>query len=149
AFTRALVILPRSRKCWISLAKTYKALYPQSEIPTLLRAISIPDANTASVIAVRAGAMGVEGYYEEALADLNRAISLDRTVIEHCNKGLLFSYLKQYVKAIEWYEHGLRQNPNDYTDLYNITVAMIRWKGPAAAQKQIGAAYTALRTIQY
>jgi len=150
AFLKSLAAEPACSECWISLARVYEALYPSAEVPRLLRQVSIsPDANTALVIACRAEGMRVTGHYEEALADFDRAIALDETLIKDWSntRGLVLSYLGRYAEAIESYEQGLKETPNNYTLLYNIAVAMARWKGLPDAQVQINTARASLLAV--
>jgi tetratricopeptide (TPR) repeat protein/V8-like Glu-specific endopeptidase len=152
-FKRALITDPLCMECWRFLARTYEALYPRSEVPRLLRTSLPPDAKKASIIVERANAMSLMGYYAEALTDLELAATLDKSVSRDDNfiieKGLLCSYLGHYEKAIEQYETGLKQHPNNHQDTYNLAIAMICWQGQDKAKTYIDAAYTELQAIRY
>jgi tetratricopeptide (TPR) repeat protein len=217
AFLKALVASSACSECWESLARAYEALHSSAEVPRLLREVSVPDADSASVIACRAEAMRVTGHradaladfnraielkpnytwtiahrgetywqmeryedaladfnqaielkpneawiiadrgetyrqmgrYDDALADFDRAIALDETVIKKLSteRGLVLSYLARYAEAIESYGQGLAQNPDAYACLYNIAVAMARWKGLSGTQTQITRARASLLAV--
>jgi len=90
------------------------------------------------------------GYYQQALENLNTSIELDKAQASswRAERGLLLSYLGRYAEAIECYEQNLQEDPDDYTTLYNIAVAIARWKGVADATEHIARARLALLAIR-
>jgi len=146
AFSQALKIEPACSKCWTGLVRTYEASFTRSQLPKLVRAVPISTTDKALAIAARAEVMRNLGYYQEALEDLDYALALDKTLISRFidSRGLLLSYLEHYEEAIGCYKQRLEYSPNHYQVLYNIAVAMARWKGMLDAQKYIDAAREAL-----
>jgi tetratricopeptide (TPR) repeat protein len=88
------------------------------------------------------------GYYEEALRDFDRSIALDESerVASGNERGLALSSLGRYAEAIECYHEARVETPDHYT-LYNIAVAVHRWKGPRNAKPQIKAARDRLMAL--
>ncbi len=146
AFSQALKIEPTCDTCWTGLARTYEASFTRSQLPKLMRAVPISTTDKALVIAIRAEVLRKRGYYQEALADIDYALALDKTLIYRFidSRGLLLSYLERYEEAIKCYRQHLEYSPNEYLGLYNIAVAITRWKGVLDAQKYIDAALEAL-----
>jgi tetratricopeptide (TPR) repeat protein len=93
------------------------------------------DSHNAGAVAERAETLRLVGNYEEAIADFENALELGYGREEMLvNYGLTLSYLGRYSEAIDIYQEGLRDDPNSYVHLYNIAVAMARWKGLEAAE---------------
>ncbi len=146
AFIKALVAVPACENCWTLLAKTYKVLYLDVDIPTHLLDTRLPNDSKTSVIHCRANAMNALGYHKEALAEFQRALALDKEAIGEIgvSLGLTFTYLGKYGDAIEIYRRVLKEKPGKYDLLYNIAVAMFREKGLIEAQEHIDTAHIAL-----
>lgn len=102
--------------------------------------------NDSWVIGLRGQVHWDMNHLSEALADFDHAITLDQTLINSlCNdRGMVLSELGRYAEAIESYEQGLEKNLNRYGLLYNIAVAMARWRGLSNAQTHIEMARSAL-----
>jgi tetratricopeptide (TPR) repeat protein len=77
AFLNALVAVPACEHCWRLLAKTYKILHSDIDVPKRLLDARVPNDSTPPVIACRASAMNSFGYYKETLAELKRVLTLD------------------------------------------------------------------------
>jgi tetratricopeptide (TPR) repeat protein len=92
----------------------------------------------------RADVLRALGRYEESLEDYNRAVKYNKNNHLYNERGLAFSYLKLYKEAVEIYQEGLKENPEDLAFLYNVAVTIARWKGPLEAAEYINAARTAL-----
>jgi len=154
AFSLALRSEPTCIECWSRLACTYEASFAKSAIPELLRRLPISKTNKALMIANRSLALSNLSYYREALIDLNYAFALDEIAVSdyYTHRGLIFSYLKLYDEAIEDYNKDAKYGLS-FQNLYNIAVAMVRWKGFPDAQEYIDIAYEALlaqvHTINY
>jgi tetratricopeptide (TPR) repeat protein len=115
AFTRALKKQLACAECWRSLARTYKASYPQNEISKLLREIVIPDTNKASVIACRGYALRVVECYEEALIDFEISIDLDpEDAFAYLNRGRTYYSLSYYEEALQDFYYTTKLNPDRY-----------------------------------
>jgi len=87
--------------------------------------------------------------YEKALEDFDKAIGLDETIIPRwrSERGLLLSFMGQYAEAIEYYEQGLKENPDDYLALYGLVSTKSCWKGRRETQSQINEARTVLLSV--
>jgi tetratricopeptide (TPR) repeat protein len=145
-FNQALRIEPTCLECWTELGRAYEALYIRSKVPKLMREVPISSGDKALAITHRAKVLIEMEFYQEALIDFDHAFSLDETIAFEANddRGLVLSYLTRYPEAIECYKQSSKYNSNDYQALYNIAVAMIRWRGLSDAQKYIDAAREAL-----
>lgn len=77
--------------------------------------------------------------YERGLEDFDRVMALDKSIIGDWQRerGLLFSFLRRYAEAIEYYEQALQENPQDYFALYGIVSVKTLWKGLAETQTEI------------
>ena len=119
--------------------------YHKESLAEYERACAI-DNNNAWVIASRSESKKQMGRYEEALADLRQAIAPDKDPNRTLNNllGLTLSYLERYTEAIEVYERELADDPQDYSVLYNMAVAITRFKGLSEGQYWIDLARNAL-----
>jgi tetratricopeptide (TPR) repeat protein len=120
----------------------------QEALADINHAISLDEKN-ADLFAQRAGFYRDMQNYQEALADINHAISLEvvKTNKRMIDKGLILSYLRRYDEAIECYEAGLKENPNNHNLLYNLAVTKARLNGYSNADTQIKSARDALLVI--
>ena len=104
---------------WIWLARAYQELHPYREIPGLLKALSVPDGNSASVITNRASAMRDAGYYEEAIVEATRAIELEpqyvRAIVQ---RGFAYFNLESFEEAVNDFSLALTLKPNDREALF-------------------------------
>lgn len=98
------------------------------------RALALDEKN-AWVFAHRGEMYRKMGRYEEALVDYDRAVTLGED--HYTTMGLLLSYLGRYSEAIENYEIVLRKEPSSFSSLYNIAVAIFRWRGLPVAQTHL------------
>jgi tetratricopeptide (TPR) repeat protein len=108
------------------------------------------EEDRASAIAGRGVAYRELGHYEKAIVDFDRAAALGATTNDlWTERGLALSCLGRYSEAIESYEQSLKegQPSSRYIPLYNIAVAMARWKGVPEAQAQMNVAYALLQRM--
>src|SRR6266487_5478525 len=105
---------PELSPCWELLAQVYRKIHPYQEIPELLKALSIPKADSKRVIIYRARALNAIGHYEEALADLIRIIELEpqniRAIIE---LGITYGKLERHEEAIRNFTFALELDSNN------------------------------------
>ncbi len=148
-FGDALNYIPKDIWTLTRRAETYLQMGRDEEALADYGCVLALDEKNSLALAGRAEIYQQMGRYEEALADYDQAIAFDRSTINrvYTVRGLVLSYLGQYAEAIESYERGLKENLNDYTSLYNIAVAMFRWKGFPAAQAYIDTARSVLQTL--
>jgi len=80
--------------------------------------------------------------YQQALDYYNYACEIEKSLVDktYIERGLVLSYLKRYSEAIELYKQELNKNRMNFIVLYNIAVAMVRWKGIIACQDHINIA---------
>src|SRR6266487_857177 len=101
SLTEGLMGDPELGPCWELLARAYRYLYPYQEIPGLLKTLSVPKADSVSVVICRAEAIGEIGHLEEAILELTRIIDLDsQNVRALIALGLTYGRLKRYEEAI-------------------------------------------------
>ena len=85
----------------------------------------------AKALAQRGETYRQREHFEAALADFDRVIELN----------------PNYAEAIEYYEQGLKDNPDDYLALYGLVSTKICWKGGRETQSQINEARTVLLSV--
>ncbi len=114
SLTKGLMEDPELSPCWELLAQVYRKIHPYQEIPELLKALSIPKADSKRVIIYRARALNAIGHYEEALADLIRIIELEpqniRAIIE---LGITYGKLERHEEAIRNFTFALELDSNN------------------------------------
>ncbi len=91
--------------------------------------------------------MAAIGQYSLALEDFDRACKIEKSLTDglYTQHGLVLSYLERYPEAIEVYKRDLKANK--FVALYNIAIAMVRWKGIVTSQEHINAARVELLNI--
>ncbi|MEG4572246.1 tetratricopeptide repeat protein [Microcoleus sp. N3A4] len=138
-FNRAIELNPDYNWAIAHRGVTYEYMrYCEEALSDLNRAVEQKPCY-AWAIAHRGRTYEMMRFYKEGLEDFDRAIALDETIIPHwrSERGLLLSFLERYAEAIEYYEQGLKENPDDYFALYGLVSAKTCWKGIAETQPQI------------
>jgi tetratricopeptide (TPR) repeat protein len=144
-FNRAIELDDKDASIFADRGLTYQLMKQYLEALTdFNRAIELDDT-LDWVIAERGEIHRKNGNYLAALTDFDRVITFDDKVSN--TRGLILSYLGRYAEAIENYEQELHRNPDHHAALYNIAVAMARWKGLPKAQTQIETARAKLQSI--
>lgn len=147
-FERALHLNPRSAWPLASIGQVYRALkqYDQA-LSGLTHAFEL-EPDLVWVLQERSEVYTILGQYEAAMDDIANVIKMDGDNAAAWNrKGLLESYRGRYESAIESYQHALNLGLSEHTALYNIAVAMVRWKGTKSASTELEQAKAALNAI--
>src|SRR6266496_2389133 len=148
-FERAIVINEQGTCAYNHRSKTYLQMGCYEEaVADLDRTINLNDKNLTAII-LRSEVYRQMGRYEKALVDLDRINSLDvaRAIDLSNSRGLVLSYLGRYDEAVDVYEQGLKEEPDSFNLLYNIAVAMARWKGFFEVQNDIDKARVLLKAL--
>src|SRR6266566_2170276 len=131
---RAIVLNDQNELAFAERGEIYHQMGRYQEaLADLDRAIALNYQN-AWVIERRGNIYDDMGLYQEALADYDRTIALDKNLQYILDRAVALSHLREYAKAIENYKQVLNKNPNDFRVLYNIAVAVARWKSLSEAQ---------------
>ncbi|MBP0021740.1 MAG: tetratricopeptide repeat protein [Cyanobacteria bacterium SBLK] len=152
-FDGAIALQPDYAWAYAHRGMTYRLWgepYYRQALGDFSRAIELqPDY--AWAIAYRARIHDLLRCYEEALADFDRAMALDKhkNLFDHwqCERGLLLSYCGQYAEAIASCKEVLRENTEDSFALYNIAVFKARWHGLTEARPEIDRARSVLLSL--
>jgi tetratricopeptide (TPR) repeat protein/GTPase SAR1 family protein len=142
-FVKSLLIQPACSECWGDFTKVCNSsLYFPDSLNELVLTIPRLDINYASVLINRGEVMIAVRQYLLALEDFNRACQIEKCSIDitYNERGLILTYLKRYPEALELYQLDLEKNGSSISTLYNIAVAMARWKGVAVCQEHINVA---------
>ncbi len=134
-FDQAIVLNKKTVWIYNNRGEVYQAMREyEKAIADFDQAIAL-DEKTGRFYDNRGEAYRAMGEYEKAIADFDQAIALG--VDSYNSRGLTLSYLGRYSEALNDYEHGLKEDPNSISSLYNIAVVMSRWKGFPVAQTYI------------
>jgi tetratricopeptide (TPR) repeat protein len=150
-----LVTLPASaqvsteewNQCWVA-GTTIPADKRIDYCTQLIESGGVPTANMAALYSNRAIAYSDSGLYDQAIADYNKAISLDpKNARYFFDRGEAYRKSRLYDKAIADYSHAIALNPN-YDSAYNNRASVYDTKGDGAkglpdADKAIALAPTA------
>ena len=148
-FNRAIQLDNKYVWAITSRGKTYRQMGNyQAALADFDRAIEL-DNKYAWAITNRGETYRLMGNYPASLADFDRAITLAESTTKDLfnSRGLVLSSLGRYAEAIDSYKQELRENPNSFIYLYNIAVAIMRWKGLPEAQTSIDKSYAALQAV--
>src|SRR5260221_4817041 len=117
---KALRKEPKFPPVWILLAQAYQELYPHEEIPGLLKAFPVTEANSASVIVNRAEALNTIDHYEEAIVEFTCAIELEpqniRAIVQ---RGRAYDKLECFEEAINDFTLSLKLKNDDVQAFIN------------------------------
>jgi len=148
-FDRAIELDNKYAWAITNRGETYRLMgnYPAS-LADFDRAIEL-DNKYGWAITNRGETYRLMGNYPASLADFDRAITLAESTTKDLfnSRGLVLSSLGRYAEAIDSYKQELRENPNSFIYLYNIAVAIMRWKGLPEAQTSIDKSYAALQAV--
>ena len=148
-FNRAIELNPDYNWAIAHRGVTYEYMRCCEEaLSDLNRAVEL-NPSYAWAIAHRGRTYEMMRCYEKGLEDFDRAIALDETIIPHwrSERGLLLSFLERYAEAIEYYEQGLKENPDDYFALYGIVSVTTLWKGLGNTQPQVNEVRNVLQSV--
>lgn len=138
-FNRAIELNPDYNWAIAHRGVTYEYMRHYEKAITDLNRVIEQNPEYAWAIAHRSRTYEQMKYYEKGLEDFDWAIALDKTIIKDWKRerGLLLSFLERYAESIEYYEQGLKENPDDYFALYGLASVKTLWKGLAETQPQI------------
>ncbi|HEY9834739.1 MAG TPA: tetratricopeptide repeat protein [Stenomitos sp.] len=145
-FNRAIELTPDYTWALAHRGVTYEYMRHYEEAISDLNRVIEQNPDYAWALAHRSRTYEQMKCYEKGLEDFDKAIALDETIIKDWKRerGLLLSFLERYAEAIEYYEQGLKEKPDDYFALYGLVSTKTRWKGLAETQPQIEEACAAL-----
>lgn len=113
-FISGLSLLPTCEGCWKSLASLYRTLFPLNDVAEKLRGVILPDVDSAEVITSRAAGLGAVGLNADAIADLTKAIELERSNVRSLYlRAYYYLELKRYEEALADCNLGLSIAPTD------------------------------------
>jgi len=147
-FTQAIILDDTDAIIITLRGEVYRKIGRFNEALTDFNQAIALDGNNAVAITQRGEVYRETGRYQEALDDFNRAIELDATQMDSIfiNRGLVLSYLGRYVEAIESYMYD-KEYLNNFSSLYNITIAMISLSGIPLSQEYIERARIVLLSL--
>lgn len=114
AFKEALIKEAKCDECWMFLLRSYAVLHPRAEAFSLIRDFTVLDSDSPFVIAARANALKVINYYEEALAELDRAIQMEPnsdSILIH--RGEIHAHLRHYDQSLEDLNKAIEIDPDN------------------------------------
>jgi tetratricopeptide (TPR) repeat protein len=110
AFLGAIEADPICSEAWEGLLQSYQSQHHRSDIPRLLERIQSTNAS-AEMLGVRSTALGMNGFYQEALKGFNRAIQANNKLDWlYRNRGYTFFRSGRYDKALSDYNSALAIN---------------------------------------
>jgi tetratricopeptide (TPR) repeat protein len=113
AFTKAIEIRPRCTRCWEYLIESFEKTSTKSRLRVKLHSLPV-DFNDAEIVGVMANALLGKKHYEEALEEINRAISLNNNIDWLWGmRAIILRSLNRDERALRDINHAITINDKD------------------------------------